>query len=1201
MFNIPISGAGLRIGFWNVNRLKSRKIPKLTDESFLSYILESDITGLSETHTEEVPQIPGCYSICKPRKKSKNDIKSGGLAIVVKNSIKKGVQIVNTSSADLLWVKLDKGFFRISVDIFVCVAYFSPDNSSFSKKLDYCPFDKLEVDIERFRHLGEVIIGGDLNARTATLPDFIVDSDNAYKYDHVPLPGFYDSDGDMCSQRLNHDKVVNTHGRKLVSLCQSHNLRIVNGRKIGDSTGYFTSFNWNGCSVVDYALVSPALLDAVSSFSVGDLTPFSDHCPIALTLLMSDFQTSEVISSQSGLDQNKTGDKLNPLPVKYIWDANSGDSFRKGLALPAIDKQIRDFLNEDIQNDQNGIDQATENINNIFTSAAEASLRKHLSFSKKKSTPRIVRKKRWFDRDCISLRQDVAKAGRSLRKSPFDARLRIHYFSILKMYKRLIKRKKKEYVRSLVTNIMDASHHNPKVFWNTLKFLRGDISQTQQPSQGADIQPEDWLKYFKKLNEIPEAEGTDPYINEINDELRNLESSTTFSDLDYRITHRELVTVLRNLKNNKAIGFDSISNEMLKHSNDKLTSAILKLFNFVLQSSNYPAVWARGIISPIYKSGDTSVCSNYRGINVSSCLGKLFSTILNQRLRNHALNRKLIPENQIGFMPDCRTSDHIFILKSAIDKYLRKKKKLYVCFVDFRKAFDSVRHEALFLKMQRLGIGGLFYKIVKEMYSNCYLSVKTQKGLTKSFRSSIGVRQGCALSPLLFNIFISDLHQSFKSGDPITLFSKKISHLLYADDLVILSESPTGLQSSLDSLHEYCTKWKLDVNIDKTKVVIFSKTTARKKSQMDYNFHIGDKYIEISEEYKYLGIIFSSNGSLLQAKMVLEKKAKRALYSMHSYLTDHSLPVDCSLALFNKLISPIASYGSEVWAPYCIPLNGVLKGNGSIFEKYNDFPGAKCQMKFCKRLLGVHEKAVNLAVLGELGQLPFIVNSLQQCINFWLHILASPSDSLLHNAYLNTYKDNYEGSDNKWMMLIRYTCKTFGLDQIWENHSVQKREIPAIMKSLKVRLKGEFISFWEKSISQMSERLNVFYNSKSKTGFVLEKYLITVNNMKHRQTLTKLRIGAHQLAAETGRYKKIPKANRVCISCDEGVVEDEFHFVMECKQFTDERVIFLDKVALQVPEFQLMSVKDKFNAIISNPDLGILTARYIFDTYPYKK
>ena len=311
-------------------------------------------------------------------------------------------------------------------------------------------------------------------------------------------------------------------------------------------------------------------------------------------------------------------------------------------------------------------------------------------------------------------------------------------------------------------------------------------------------------------------------------------------------------------------------------------------------------------------------------------------------------------------MPGFRTTDHIFILKSAIEKYFRSGKKLYACFIDFKKAFDSVWHEALFLKMRKLGIGGLFYKTVKNMYASTQVCVKTSRGLTPFFPSKRGVKQGCSLSPLLFNLFLKDLSSVLDAGSNIELFYKKFSRLLYADDLLILSDNPSSLQKKLDALDQYCIKWEISINPDKSKVMIFSKSS--KKNGNLFSPKIGNFALEIVDQYKYLGVLFCSNGAFKVAKDYLEKRAARALFGMHKYLSDCCLPISTSFELYSSLVQPIASYGAEVWAPFCLSLNGVFKNSKSVFDCYLDFPGNKLFLRFCKRQLGVHERSVNLAV-----------------------------------------------------------------------------------------------------------------------------------------------------------------------------------------------------------------------------------------------
>jgi len=182
-----------------------------------------------------------------------------------------------------------------------------------------------------------------------------------------------------------------------------------------------------------------------------------------------------------------------------------------------------------------------------------------------------------------------------------------------------------------------------------------------------------------------------------------------------------------------------------------------------------------------------------------------------------------------------RTVDHVFILKSIINKYLFKcKKKLYVCFVDFKKAFDSVWRSALFLKLQNKGIQGKFYNILHDMYSNTLYSCKYQNMFTKPFLANQGVKQGDSLSPTLFNIFVDDIGKYLDTNltSAVNLNGKKVNHLLYADDLLLISEYADGLQNSLDSLQKHSTEWKLDLNLKKTKIIIFSKTKSKLKKRL---------------------------------------------------------------------------------------------------------------------------------------------------------------------------------------------------------------------------------------------------------------------------------------------------------------------------------------------------------------------------------
>ena len=173
---------------------------------------------------------------------------------------------------------------------------------------------------------------------------------------------------------------------------------------------------------------------------------------------------------------------------------------------------------------------------------------------------------------------------------------------------------------------------------------------------------------------------------------------------------------------------------MVKSSLNELMPVYLQLFNKALSSDTMPQNWCTGLITPIFKTGSKTDPSNYRGICISSCLGKLFCSILNQRLLEHVQSHNILHKSQIGFLAKNRTADHVFTLWTLVDKYVKSHQtKVYAYFVDFRKAFDSVWYVGCLYKLLQINVGGNFYKIIKSLYSNSTCSVRIGNSQTRSF------------------------------------------------------------------------------------------------------------------------------------------------------------------------------------------------------------------------------------------------------------------------------------------------------------------------------------------------------------------------------------------------------------------------------------------------------------------------------------
>ena len=187
------------------------------------------------------------------------------------------------------------------------------------------------------------------------------------------------------------------------------------------------------------------------------------------------------------------------------------------------------------------------------------------------------------------------------------------------------------------------------------------------------------------------------YSNEIQQHVKNdlaeYENSDQTCILDYKVTEKEVLSACQKLKNNKASSYDFIRNEMLKSAIPFLCKPIMQAFNVILNFGKFPKSWKDGIIIPVYKQGNKLDVNKYRGITISSCLGKLFCYIINDRISQELESKFFIKSEQAGFMKNYRTSDHIFVLKTIVDKYVlnaKKDDKLFACFIDLRKAFDTV-------------------------------------------------------------------------------------------------------------------------------------------------------------------------------------------------------------------------------------------------------------------------------------------------------------------------------------------------------------------------------------------------------------------------------------------------------------------------------------------------------------------------------
>jgi hypothetical protein len=267
------------------------------------------------------------------------------------------------------------------------------------------------------------------------------------------------------------------------------------------------------------------------------------------------------------------------------------------------------------------------------------------------------------------------------------------YVKAKKQYKYLLKKKKRAYHASILNLLNNCESDNPKLFWDNFKKLK---EMDNFRCKGV-ISANEWIKHFMKIMGNSSSESYNSFDNQVNALLDN-KRDTIFNELNYMITEMEITKAISSLKVHKAAGMDGIISEMLKSlvGHDTFVRLLYKLCNHILSSSKFLETWRYNILVPVLKKGDPNIHDNYRGLALGSTLSKLFCVVLKNGLEQFVSNYKIIPENQIGFRKGYRTADHILTLKTLPDKYLNKAgKKVFACFVDFKKAYDTVWRNGL--------------------------------------------------------------------------------------------------------------------------------------------------------------------------------------------------------------------------------------------------------------------------------------------------------------------------------------------------------------------------------------------------------------------------------------------------------------------------------------------------------------------------
>ena len=503
------------------------------------------------------------------------------------------------------------------------------------------------------------------------------------------------------------------------------------------------------------------------------------------------------------------------------------------------------------------------------------------------------------------------------------------------------------------------------------------------------------------------------------------------------------------------------------------------------------------------------------------------------------------------------------------------------------------------------------------MYSNSKAHIKLAGHISNEIHINKGTEQGHPLSPDLFKLFFKDLSPLLNFTNCPSLVNQIVSHLLWADDLVLLALDPVTLQNQLNILDKYCHQWGVEINMTKTKLLIFNGSNYATRNHNDNinNLTINGEALERVYSYCYLGIDITDTGSFKISLKNLKIKATRALINLKRTIDRTVISFKSCCALFDALVKPILLYATQIWFPSLLICRKGLNEKSSWLDNSHKYEKSvellkkmsseiyeNVHLKFLKWVLGVHPKASNIGVWGETGRHPLTFDCLKLTLNYFYRVKNLNDNSILSLAFeeqkvckLAWHEHLIAIINNSTPPIDSILCENRPISEV---HVQQARPQPQPQPSAFLIHNGfvrdpnrinqinnetktvlnynrdKFYQCWNE-IKSKSPKLSFYHQCK--TIFQQESYLSDINNFNDRASLTRIRISAHDLKIETGRYSNLPQEERICPWCeltmDKRITENEQHFLLNCDLYNTPRRAFLNYINISNPTPLTLSLK----------------------------
>jgi sorting nexin-29 len=470
--------------------------------------------------------------------------------------------------------------------------------------------------------------------------------------------------------------------------------------------------------------------------------------------------------------------------------------------------------------------------------------------------------------------------------------------------------------------------------------------------------------------------------------------------------------------------------------NDDELRVMYQLCNRIWTDEVFPDEWKKAIIVPLHKKKDKLDCNNYRGISLLCHSSKIFTSILLDRIRTKT--DEILSEEQAGFRASRSTIDQIFTLRQLSEKYSDFSRDLFVCYVDFRKAFDSIWRKGLWKVLRSMGYPEKIVRLLEKLYSGTFSAVRVGADITEWFETVVGVLQGCILSPILFNIFLEIIMAralcDLEVGAAINGYL--INNLRFADDIAATTESEKDLQQLVDGIVSESARMGMSVNVEKTEVQHIGP------HKRDVGISIGNRTLKQVEEFVYLGGTISEDASTDQDTKRRIGLACGVMQNLNAIWKAKDITRKTKVKVYESLVCSVLLYNSETWT-----LKEATKKKLQVFE-----------MGCLRKIKGVtrRDKIRNADIRKELGITTDIVQKIQaRRLRYYGHVVRMKAERLPNIALFGrVHGKRTRGRPKKrWLDNIREDTEEMGISMVEA-----------------CRLAASDRGRWRSSIQRLSER-----------------------------------------------------------------------------------------------------------------------------------